>query len=170
MNAEINHNEKITSLAEKIAIHDQELKSINSWLDAISKKVDAILSNQAEIGKPNYGVLWAAIGVGIAAISVILTVVGAFWYASVSPITKDLDRANRDSDRLAAAVVLQDKSIQLLKDEVVTITAIQKANTTKIDEMERYGSASADKRLTLLEWQVQSARPHTQPFSVSREK
>lgn len=136
-----NHAERLGKLeTANVGIHES--------LDKFGRTLEAIQNTLNRGNKTDWMVIFTG-----------LTVIGALYAAAIQPLQRDITRqenyaARQDkvAEKLAEAVLIADSKTQVLRDDVVDVKAIQRVNTRAIEDMETRGSASADKRLTVLEY------------------
>ena len=136
--------------AERLGKLETAVTGIHEALDKFGRTLESMQTSINRSGKTD----WMVILTG-------LMVIGALWAAAIHPLQTNQDRQekyaetqDKHAEELAEAVLKADDKTQTLRDEVVHIKAIQEVNTAAIKEMEAHGSASADKRLTVLEYWI----------------
>ena len=105
----------------------------------------------ADSGKTNWSLIVAAGGL-------FLSFGLVMWGAAIHPLSQDISRQELGSDKLALAVIAQDLKSSKLENDVVRLSDRQ---TTVMETLKRFdseGSAAADKRLMLLEYQMKQLK------------
>ena len=139
---------KVDSLAaslDKLAAHstaeiDKLWKHVDARDERLTNVVTALSDRLSNFGKPN-----------VTAILSVLAFIGGIALAFIAPIKSDIERGNKASEALAAAVLLRDERIAALRstqDEVKTKVSIQGALLNDISE---HGSAVTRERLAIIE-------------------
>ena len=113
-----NHGERLSRV-------EQSVKGLEDWMTGIDAKMERLLTASQSSSKTD----WTMVFTG-------LMVVGALWAAAINPINKDVDKAGREADKLALAVIKQDAAVE--KDRYDNLKA----------------TCDLDKRLSVLEFIV----------------
>ena len=136
---------------EEIATMKTEISSIKGWMASMDAKIDNIANSLNSSRGTNWGLIWTAGGtvftICIAGIVSLL----AFNAAKIDPIVADIGRTNAGSQRIADAVLEQNKIISELRIQQAMHEIRDENIDTMIKTLNDKGSPGADKRLSALE-------------------
>ena len=149
-------------LAERISVHDTEIQGIKGQLNAVFSKLDHIETLIGESKKTNWGLIVSVIATAFLILVAGIGALVAYNAASVTPLDRAILRQEETAKILAAAVVEQNKtwasSANAIEGQIHDIVTTMKVHDAldsqtriELERVEQFGSASADKRLTLLE-------------------
>ncbi|HUD75562.1 MAG TPA: hypothetical protein VMQ76_10850 [Terracidiphilus sp.] len=139
--------------AERLGKLETAVSGIWTVLDKLQKGQEEIQHTISDSGKTNWPVL---IGTVVAVAGLLLSMAVVMYGAAIHPLNQDIERADKSAVVLADAVRSQDSKIVNLQ---ILTARIQDHQEVVLDELKRFdkdGSA-ADKRLTVIEWQLAHA-------------
>jgi hypothetical protein len=113
----------------KIAALETSISGINGRLDGLTRAVDSLATAYTTSQRTDWQTIFAGA-------SILLALGGALWIAGINPVTHDVARLTMEKERLADAVIEQNRVIALGEREM----AAQGAN--------------ADKRMSIIEWRL----------------
>ena len=154
-------SEENNNHAERIGKLETAVNGIWAVLDKLQKGQDEIQHAISDSGKTNWSVLIAALGV-------LLSFGVVMWGAAIHPLNQDIERQSKNEDRIADAVIVQNDKwsisqeaqnakIQDLQTAVIKLVDWQDDVRVQLKRFDEQGSAVADKRLLLLEYQINHA-------------
>ena len=141
--------------AERLGKLETAFTNIAAAVNRLEQGQERIFQQLADSGKTNWSLIVAAGGL-------LLSFALVLWGAAIHPLSQDIARQEAGSDKLALAVIAQDIKSSKLETDIVRLSDRQAAVMETLKRFDNEGSAAADKRLTLLEYQMNHATPPIQ--------
>ena len=134
-------------MSEQENNHAERIGKLETAFSALATDVRDIKRIVSDIGKPNLS-NWIAAGSFILAFGVVI------YGAAIHPLNQDIARHEMAADKLALAVISQDVKTSKMENDIVRLSDRQLTVMETLKRFDSEGSAAADKRLMLLEYQM----------------
>jgi hypothetical protein len=142
---------------ERIANLESNQKSMQAWMTSIDSKLEN-LAKDLSVGRRTD---WSVIVAG-------LMLIGAVWAAAINPIVHDLDRSDKNAEKMAVAVLEQNKVAATHERVLSGLVDFRHSTEGEMDRLKTIGSEGADKRLTLLEFRMEKIRGEWEKSDVDK--
>lgn len=130
-------------LPSRVSRLETVVGTIHEDLSDLKKEIKNLSDSLSKGSQTN----WTLVFAGIA-------LMGGLYAAAIRPLTSEIERQDRDSNKLAEAVLLQNNKVGDLQLEMIKGTVEREALMEKVQTISDYGSPIADKRLTILEYRL----------------
>jgi hypothetical protein len=152
-------SEENNNHAERIGKLETAVNGIWSVLDKLQKGQDEIQHAIADSGRTNWPVL---IGTVVAVLGLLLSMAVVMYGAAIHPLNQDIERDDKSASVLAEAVKVHEAKMVNLEIQIARQQDRQEVLIEAVKRFDSQGSAAADKRMSLMEYQMNHAFPPLQ--------
>jgi hypothetical protein len=142
---------------ERIANLESNQKSMQAWMTSIDSKLENLAKDLSAGRRTDWGVIFTG-----------LMLIGAVWAAAINPISHDLERSDKAGEKLALAVLEQNKVAANQQQVLSSLVDFRHSTEGEMDRLKTIGSEGSDKRLTLLEFRMEKIRGEREKSDVDK--
>lgn len=142
---------------ERIAFLESNQKSMQAWMTSIDSKLENLAKDLSAGRRTDWGVIFSG-----------LMLIGVVWAAAINPISHDLERSDKAAEKLALAVLEQNKVAANQQQVLSSLVDFRHSTEEEIDSLKTIGSEGADKRLPLLEFHMEKIRGEWEKSDVDK--